>query len=79
MKFPRLPFVSWRNFLVSPGTVCDGPFEQSTIFEVVRENRFEKVQIRSRFEVFQNARNYTKEEGWPRSATPYASTTTAGN
>ena len=55
MKFTCLLFVSWRYLLVGPRTVSDGPFEQSTIFEVVSKNRFEEVQIRNRFGIFQNA------------------------
>ncbi len=60
VKFTCLPFVSGRYFLVRPRTVSDGPFEQSTIFEVVSKNRFEEVQVRNRFGIFQNALNYSK-------------------
>ena len=47
-----------RNFLVRPGTVSDSAFEQRSIFEFVSENRFEKVEIRNRFGIFQNALDY---------------------
>ena len=60
MEFASLPLVTGRNFLVRPGTVCDSAFEQSTIFEVVRENRFEEVQIRSSFGILQSAVDYNK-------------------
>jgi hypothetical protein len=43
VQFAGLAFVSRGNFLVGPRTMSDGPFEQSTIFEVVRENRFEEI------------------------------------
>ena len=35
-------------------------FEQSSIFEVVSQNRFEEVQIGNRFRIFQNTANYSK-------------------
>ena len=60
MEFASLAFVTRRNFLVRPRAVRDGPFEQSTIFEVVGQNRFEEVQIGSRFGIFQNALDYNK-------------------
>lgn len=60
MKLASLPFVTWRNFLVRPRTVRDGSFEQSTIFEVVGKNRFEEVQIRYRFGIFQSTVDYNK-------------------
>lgn len=60
MKFASLSFVTWRNFLVRPGTVSDSTFEQSTIVEVVGKNRFEEVQIRNRFGIFQSAVDYNK-------------------
>lgn len=60
MEFTSLPFVARRNFLVRPGAMRDRSFEQTTIFEVVRENRFEEVEVRSRFGIFQNAVDYSK-------------------
>ena len=58
MQFASLAFVTRRNFLVRPRTVRDGPFEQSTIFEAVGQNRFEEVQIGNLFGIFQNTVNY---------------------
>lgn len=60
MKFASLSFVTRRNFFVRPRPVSDGAFEQSTIFEIVGENRFEEVQIRNRFGIFQSAVDYNK-------------------
>lgn|ERR1700752_1031537 len=60
MKFASLTFITRRNFLVRPRTVSDGAFEQSTIFEIVGENRFEEVQVRNRFGIFQNTVDYNK-------------------
>jgi hypothetical protein len=40
--------------------MSDGPFEQSTILKVVRENRFEEIQVGSRFGIFQSALDYNK-------------------
>src|SRR4026209_1548662 len=60
MKLASLAFVTRRNLLVCPRTVSDGAFEQSTIFEIVGENRFEEVQIRNRFGIFQSAVDYNK-------------------
>ena len=58
MEFACLALVAGRNFLMRPGTMRDGAFQQSTIFEVISEDRFEEIQIRSRFGIFQNALNY---------------------
>ncbi len=55
MQFARLELVAGRDFLVRPRAMCDGSFEQRTIFEFVSENRFEEVQIGNRFGIFQNA------------------------
>ena len=52
MKLARLLFVAGRNFLMRPRTVSDGAFEQSTIFELVSQNRFEEVQIGNRVRDF---------------------------
>src|ERR1044072_9556471 len=41
----------------------DGAFQQSTIFEVISEDRFEEIKIRSRFGIFQNALNYKQNAG----------------
>ena len=60
MKFARLHFVARRDFLVRPGTVSDGSFEQSAIFELVGEDRFEEIEIRNRFGMFQSVGNYNK-------------------
>ena len=60
VKFTSLLFVSGRNFFVSPGTMSNGTFEQSTIVEVVSKNRLEEVEIRNRFGIFQNTVNYNK-------------------
>jgi hypothetical protein len=49
--------------------MSDGAFEQSTIFEIVGENRFEEVQIRNRFGIFQSAVDYNKRQ---RQSTDYA-------
>lgn len=58
MKFARLLLISGRNFLVRPRTVGDGPFEQSTIVELVSQNGFEEIQIGSRVGVLQSGLNY---------------------
>ncbi len=58
MKFARLLLVAGRNFLMRPRTMRDGPFEQSKIIELVRQNGLEEVQVWNRFGVFQNALNY---------------------
>jgi hypothetical protein len=60
VQFASLPFVARRNLFVRPGTVSDGSFKQRTIFEAVRENRLEEVQVRNRFWIFQDALNYSK-------------------
>jgi hypothetical protein len=60
VQFTSLEFVTRGNFLVSPRTMSDGPFEQSTILKVVRENRFEEIQVGSRFGIFQSALDYNK-------------------
>ena len=60
MKLAGLALVTGRNLLVRPRAVSDGPFEQSTIVEVIGQNRFEEVQIGSRFGIFQNALDYNK-------------------
>ena len=56
VKLTCLLFVTGRDLLMRPGTVSDGAFEQSTIFEFVGQNRFEEVQIGNRFGIFQNLR-----------------------
>jgi len=43
---------------VRPRTVGDGPFEQSTIVELVSQNGLEEIQIGSRVGVLQNGLNY---------------------
>ena len=53
MEFAGLSLVAGRNFFMGPRTVSDGAFEQSTIFEFIRENRFEEVQVRNGFGIFQ--------------------------
>ena len=58
MKFACLLFIARRNFLMRPRTMCDGPFEQSTIIELVSQNGLEEIKIGNRFGVFQNALNY---------------------
>ena len=58
MKFARMLLVARRDFLMRPRTMSDGPFEQSTIVELVSQNGFEEIQIGNRFGVFQNALNY---------------------
>src|ERR1041384_4645825 len=58
MKFARLLLVAGRNFLVRPRTMRDGPFEQSTIIEFIRQDGLEEIQIGNRFGVFQNTLNY---------------------
>ena len=55
VKFARLVFVAGRNFLMRPGTVRDGPFEQSTIFKLVSQNGFEESEIGNRVRILQNA------------------------
>jgi hypothetical protein len=60
MKPASLSLVTRRNLLVRPRTVSDSAFEQSTILELVGENRFEEVQIRNRFGIFQSAVDYNK-------------------
>ena len=55
VQFARFELLTGRDFLMRPRPVCDGPFEQRTIFESVSENRFEEVQIGNRFGIFQNA------------------------
>ena len=63
MEFACLALIARRHFLVCPRTVRDGAFEQSTIFEVISEDRFEEIQIRNRFGIFQNALNYKQNAG----------------
>jgi len=58
MKFACLLLVARRNFLMGPRPVSDGPFEQSTIIELVSQNGLEEVQIGNRFGVLQDALNY---------------------
>ena len=58
MKFARLLLVAGRNFLMCPRTMRDGPFEQSTINELVSQDGLEEVQIGNRFGVLQDALNY---------------------
>ena len=58
MKFARLLLVARRYFLVCPRAMCDGPFEQSKIIELVRQNGLEEFQVGNRFGVLQNALNY---------------------
>src|SRR5689334_17109354 len=58
VEFACLAFVARRNFLVRPRTMRDGAFQQSTIFEVICEDRFQEIQIRNRFGIFQNGLNY---------------------
>src|ERR1041385_4945186 len=41
----------------------DGAVEQSTIFEVIGEDRFQEIQIRNRFGIFQNELNYKQNAG----------------
>lgn len=60
VQLARLSFVTRRNFFMCPGTVSNCAFEQSTICEVIRKNRFEEVQIGSRFGIFQSAVDYNK-------------------
>ena len=60
MQFAGLEFVAGSYFLMSPRAVCDGSFEQRAIFKFVSENRFEEVQIGSRFGIFQDALDYNK-------------------
>ena len=55
MKLAGLSLVSGRDFLVRPRAVSDGAFEQSTFFEFVSEDRFEEVEVRNSFGIFQNA------------------------
>ena len=38
----------------------DRSFEQSTIIELVIQNRFEEVKVRDRFGVFQSVEDYNK-------------------
>ena len=52
--------VSRRYLLVRPGAVSDRSFEQSTICEVISQNRFEEIEIGNRFGILQNALNYTR-------------------
>ena len=63
MQFACLALIARRHLLVCPRTVRDGAFEQSTIFEVISEDRFEEIQIRNRFGIFQNALNYKQNAG----------------
>ena len=72
MEFACLAFIARRDLLVRPRPMSDGAFEQSTIFEPVREDRFEEVEIGNRFGIFQNGVNYSKsnERGGHRAATP---------
>ena len=58
MEFACLALIARRHLLVCPRTVRYGAFEQSTIFEVISEDRFEEIQIRNRFGIFQNGLNY---------------------
>ena len=63
MQLASLPFITGRNFFVCPRTVSNGAFEQSTIFEIVRENLFEEIEIGIRFGTFQSAPDYNKRRG----------------
>src|SRR5689334_1819743 len=63
VKLACFPLVAGRHFFVCPGTMGDGAFQQSTIFEVISEDRFEEIEIRSRFGIFQNAPNYKQNAG----------------
>src|SRR5689334_21744040 len=58
MEFACLALVSGRDLLVCPRTMRDGAFQQCTIFKVISEDRFEEIQIRNRFGIFQNGMNY---------------------
>ena len=48
------------NLLVGPRTMSDCSFEQSPIFKLVIQNRFEEIEVRNRFGVFQSSTNYNK-------------------
>ena len=63
MELAGFALVAGRDLLVCPGTMRDGAFQQSTIFEVIGEDRFEEIQIRSRFGIFQSAQNYMQNAG----------------
>src|ERR1041384_7227694 len=63
MEFACLAFITGRDLLVCPGTMRDGAFQQSTIFEVISEDRFEEIEIRNRFGIFQNELNYKQNAG----------------
>jgi hypothetical protein len=55
MKFARLLLVARRNLLVRPRAMSDGPFEQSTIIELISQDGLEEIQIGNRFGVLQDA------------------------
>src|SRR6185437_10651639 len=63
VEFACLALIAGRHLLVCPGAMRDGAFQQSTIFEVIGEDRFEEIQIRSRFGIFQNVLNYKQNAG----------------
>ena len=60
VQFARLELVTGSDPLVGPRTMGDRPFEQRSIFEVVIQNRFEEVEVRDRFGVFQSVQDYNK-------------------
>ena len=60
MQLARLVIVAGCNLLVGPRTMCDCSFEQSPIFKLVIQNRFEQIEVRNRFGVFQSSTDYNK-------------------
>ena len=60
MQLARLVIVAGWNLLVGPRTMSDCSFEQSPIFKLVIQNRFEEIEVRNRFGVFQSSTNYNK-------------------
>ena len=60
VQFARFELVARCDPFVGPGPMCDRAFEQGSIFEAVIQNRFEEVEVRDRFGVFQSVADYTK-------------------
>ena len=60
MQFARFELVARCDALVGPRTMSDRTFEQRSIFEAVIQNRFEEVEVRDRFGVFQSVQDYNK-------------------
>jgi hypothetical protein len=63
MELTSLVFCSGSNLFVCPGAMRDGTFQQSAIFELVRENGFQEVEIRKCNPLFLQGRSNCNKAG----------------